>query len=109
MRFAGLNGQSGPNPKYVETYLALGFLEQDQGNTAAAMANYQKAADLEPDGPADYFNRANIAAGLYQWDEAMADLRGGCQNASRIFGRLITCWESNWRRTGKTQWRRKNL
>ena len=62
------------NPKYVETYLALGFLEQDQGNTAAAMANYQKAADLEPDGPADFFNRANIAAGMYQWDKAIADL-----------------------------------
>ena len=39
------------------------------------MANYQKAADLEPDGPADYFNRANTAANLYQWDEAIADLQ----------------------------------
>ena len=50
------------NPNYVETYLNLGFLQQNQGETDAAMANYQKAASLEPEGPADYFNRANIAA-----------------------------------------------
>ncbi len=62
------------DPKYVETYLALGFLNQNQGNPVAAMANYQKAADLEPGGPADYFKRANLAAGMYQWDEAIADL-----------------------------------
>ena len=39
------------------------------------MANYRRAAELEPNGPADYFNRANAAAALYRWDEAMADLR----------------------------------
>jgi tetratricopeptide (TPR) repeat protein len=39
------------------------------------MASYQKAASLEQDGPADYFNRANIAASQYQWDEATACLR----------------------------------
>ena len=63
------------DPKYVETYLALGFLEENRGNAAAAAANYQKAADLEPDGPGDYFNRASTAAALFQWDEAIADLQ----------------------------------
>ena len=64
------------NPNYVETYLNLGFLQQRQGENDAAMASYQKAASLEPDGPADYFNRANVAASLYQWDEVIACLRG---------------------------------
>jgi tetratricopeptide (TPR) repeat protein len=46
------------------------------GEVDAAMANYEKAASLEPDGPADYFDRANAAAALGRWDEAIADLRG---------------------------------
>jgi len=63
------------NPNRVETYLNLGFLQQNQGDIAAATASYQKAASLEPDGPADYFNRANTAAALYRWDEVIACLR----------------------------------
>jgi tetratricopeptide (TPR) repeat protein len=43
------------------------------------MASYQKAASLEPEGPADYFNRANIAANLCRWDEAIACLRAAVQ------------------------------
>jgi tetratricopeptide (TPR) repeat protein len=63
------------NPNYVETYLNLGFLQQNQGAIDAAKASYQKAANLEPEGPADYFNRANTAAALYRWDEVIACLR----------------------------------
>jgi tetratricopeptide (TPR) repeat protein len=59
----------------VETYLNLGFLQQGQGKVDAAMASFQKAASLEPEGPADYFNRANVAVALNRWDEASADLR----------------------------------
>jgi tetratricopeptide (TPR) repeat protein len=59
----------------VDTYLNLGFLQQNQGEIDAAMACYQKAANLEPEGPADYFNRANTAAALYRWDEVIACLR----------------------------------
>ncbi|HVU08058.1 MAG TPA: tetratricopeptide repeat protein [Verrucomicrobiae bacterium] len=64
------------NPNYVEAYLDLGFLEQNQGNVTAAGNNYEKAASLEPEGPADYFNRANVAASLFQWDRAVDCLRG---------------------------------
>ena len=63
------------NPDYVEAYLNLGFLQQNQGENDAALASYQQAASLEPEGPADYFNRANLAAARYRWDEAIADLR----------------------------------
>jgi len=64
------------NPTEVDAYLDLGFLQQNEGEKAAATANYQKAANLEPEGPADYFERANAAADSFQWDEAIADLRG---------------------------------
>jgi tetratricopeptide (TPR) repeat protein len=63
------------NPNYVEAYLNLGFLQQSRGEIDAAMASYQKAAGLEPEGPADYFNRANTAAALYRWDEVITCLR----------------------------------
>lgn len=63
------------NPTYVAAYLNLGFLQQNCGDSPAASANYQKAANLEPNGPADYFNQANIAANQYRWDEAIACLR----------------------------------
>jgi tetratricopeptide (TPR) repeat protein len=63
----------------VETYLDLGFLQQNQDEIDAAMASYQKAASLEPDGPADYFNRANVAAASYQWDQVIACLRAVVQ------------------------------
>ena len=36
----------------------MGFLEQCQGNTDQALAHYDEAASLQPQGPADYFNRA---------------------------------------------------
>ncbi len=62
-------------PDLVEAHLNLGFLEQNRGQMAAAMANYQKAAGLEPEGPADYFYRANVAASQYRWDEVIACLR----------------------------------
>jgi tetratricopeptide (TPR) repeat protein len=64
------------NPDYVEAYINLGFLQQDQGQNDAARASYQLAASLEPEGPADYFNRANVAATMYRWDEVIACLRG---------------------------------
>jgi len=63
------------SPNYVETYLNLGFLQQNQENFTAARESYQKAAHLEPEGPADYFNRANAAAALGQWDQVTALLR----------------------------------
>ena len=31
------------NPGYLEAYIGLGFLQQSQGDTDAAMASYQKA------------------------------------------------------------------
>ncbi len=62
------------NPNYVGTYIDLGFLQQNQGDNDAAMASYQKAASLQPGGPADNFSQANAAAALYQWDEVIAYL-----------------------------------
>ena len=62
------------NPKDAKTYINLGFLQQNQGETDAAMASYQDAAALEPDGPADYFNRANVAASVYRWNDVIACL-----------------------------------
>jgi tetratricopeptide (TPR) repeat protein len=70
-----LNRAIRAKPDYVDAYINLGFLQQGRGQIEAAMANYQKAADLEPEGPADYFNRANVAACLYRWDEVIACLR----------------------------------
>ncbi len=46
------------NPGYVETYLDWGFMEQCGGEVDQAMALYQKAADLQPNGPAVYFYQA---------------------------------------------------
>jgi superkiller protein 3 len=63
------------NPDYVETHINLGFFQQNQGENNAVMASYQPAANLESESPADYFNRANVAASRYQWDEAVACLR----------------------------------
>jgi tetratricopeptide (TPR) repeat protein len=63
------------NPGHVNTYLDWGFFQQQQGQTAEAMANYQKAASRQPEGPADYFYRANVAASLFHWDEALACLQ----------------------------------
>src|SRR5208337_2934410 len=57
------------NPTYVGTYINLGFLYQNQGENGTALASYQTAAALQPDGPADFFNQANLAASAYQWDK----------------------------------------
>ena len=73
------------NPNYVETYINLGFLQQNQGETGAAMANYQNAASLEPGGPADDFNLANLAASAYRWDEVMAYLRAAVKAKSEFW------------------------
>jgi len=59
------------DPHRADTYINLGFLQQNQGEASTAMKNYQNAAVLEPDGPADYFNRANIAASVYQWGDVI--------------------------------------
>ena len=75
MPFAGLTAPYGRIQIMSKRIWRSVSWKQNQGNTAAAAANYQKAADLEPDGPADYFNRANTAAALFQWDEAIADLQ----------------------------------
>ena len=61
----------GSNPDYVVTYINLGFLQQNQGKMTRRWPIIKKTANLEPNGPADYFNRANIAANSYQWDEAI--------------------------------------
>lgn len=59
------------NPKDAEAYINLGFLQQTLGETGAALGNYETAAALEPDGPADYFCRANLAATAYRWDDVI--------------------------------------
>ena len=48
-----------------KSYINLGFLQQNQGEDEAALASYQQAASLEPEGPADYFYRANVAASCH--------------------------------------------
>jgi tetratricopeptide (TPR) repeat protein len=59
------------DPHRADTYINLGFLLQNQGDTAAALGNYQNAAVLEPGGPADYFYQANIAASAYRWGDVI--------------------------------------
>jgi superkiller protein 3 len=46
------------DPDDVETYINLGFLEQNRGNLKQAAVYYQRAARLQPQGLADYFNQA---------------------------------------------------
>src|SRR5262249_23345806 len=49
----------------TEAYLSLGFQLQNEGKMDEARQNYAKAAALEPEGPADYFSRANEARSLF--------------------------------------------
>lgn len=64
------------NPGYVEAHINLGFLQQNLGKMDAALASYQKAARLQPEGPPDYFYRANVASSAHRWEEVIACLRG---------------------------------
>jgi tetratricopeptide (TPR) repeat protein len=54
------------------------------------MVNYQNAANLEPNGPADYFNRAMIAASLFNWDETIRCLRA-------VVGAKPDFWQAHYR------------
>ena len=96
------------NSNYAEAYLNLGFLQQYQGQMGAAMASYQMAASLEPEGSADYFNRANIAPIRINGIR----LSPACVRPSkpdRNFGRLITSWGFNWRPKAKSKRRKRNF
>ena len=55
--------------------LILDFSSKTRDKTTPPWPVISRRRVLEPEGPADYFNRANIAALRYQWDEAIACLR----------------------------------
>jgi tetratricopeptide (TPR) repeat protein len=63
------------DPSCVDTYLNLGFLEQHRGNIERALVHYDEAARLQPQGPADYFNRAVILAASHRSAEAIECFR----------------------------------
>lgn len=59
------------NPGFVDSYLNLGFTEQSRGNLAAATTQYQKAANLQNEGPAAHFFRAVQSAVSHQRADAI--------------------------------------
>jgi tetratricopeptide (TPR) repeat protein len=63
------------DPSCVDTYLNLGFVEQRRGNIERAMASYDQAALLQPQGPADYLDRAVRLAALHRSAEAIECFR----------------------------------
>jgi tetratricopeptide (TPR) repeat protein len=48
----------GADRGFADAYINLGLLEEREGKPELATGNYEKAAALQPEGPADYFNRA---------------------------------------------------
>jgi tetratricopeptide (TPR) repeat protein len=59
------------DPESADTHLNLGYFEQCQGNLDQAMAQYEEAARLQPNGPADYFTRAVRLAASHRSAEAI--------------------------------------
>ncbi len=59
------------DPDDVDAYLNLGFLELSQRNLDRALIYYRQAAQLQPQGPADFFSRAVAQAGLGRHREAI--------------------------------------
>lgn len=77
------------NPDDPQTYLLLGFLEQDRGNLKQASIYYQNAARLQPQGMAEYFSEAVDASAL-----------GDRGRAIEAFGMVIqldpACWQAHY-------------
>jgi len=63
------------NSGSVETYLNWGFMEQCEGKLDQAMAHYQQAASLQPEGPAAHFYRAVTLVAEHQRDESITYFR----------------------------------
>lgn len=63
------------DPGNFETYLNWGFMEQTHGKLDQAMAHYHTAADLQPNGPADYFHRAVALAAEHRRDDSISYFR----------------------------------
>jgi tetratricopeptide (TPR) repeat protein len=59
------------NSGYVETYLNWGFMEQSGGKLKQALAHYQVAAELQPNGPAACFYQAVTLAAEHRRDESI--------------------------------------
>jgi tetratricopeptide (TPR) repeat protein len=59
----------------VDTYLDWGFMEQCEGELDQAMAHYQQAANIQPDGPAANFYRAVTLAAEDKPAEAITAFR----------------------------------
>jgi tetratricopeptide (TPR) repeat protein len=59
----------------VDTYLDWGFMEQCEGESDQAMAHYQQAANIQPDGPAANFYRAVTLAAEDKPAEAITAFR----------------------------------
>jgi tetratricopeptide (TPR) repeat protein len=64
------------DPDNLQAWISLGFLLQNEGKLDAARENYAKAAGLQPEGPADYFSRANEAPSPFQKVDAVECLQG---------------------------------
>jgi tetratricopeptide (TPR) repeat protein len=60
---------------HLETYLNWGFMEQCDGNLDQAVAHYDKAAELQPDGPLAHFNQAVALAAAHQGDDSVGYFR----------------------------------
>ena len=63
------------DPDSVDAYLNLGFFEQRQGNLDRALAYYDEAARLQPQGPPDYLDRAVRLAAAHRSAEAIERFR----------------------------------
>jgi tetratricopeptide (TPR) repeat protein len=60
------------NPGFVQVCLDWGFMEQGEGNLAAALAHYRQAADLQPDGPAAYFYQGIVLGTQHQGKDSLS-------------------------------------
>ncbi|HWY31149.1 MAG TPA: tetratricopeptide repeat protein, partial [Candidatus Acidoferrum sp.] len=58
-----------------ETYLDWGFMEQCEGKLDQAMAHFQQAARLQPEGPAAHFYQAVTLVAEHQRDESITYFR----------------------------------
>jgi tetratricopeptide (TPR) repeat protein len=61
-------------PKYSTNYLTRGAMYSEEGDTARAMADYNRAIELDPYYPHAYGNRAILLYQQDRFEEALADL-----------------------------------